>query len=609
MPCHTLCMDRTASFYTHNKDKQHSAKKQQRTILSLAGGCLAMLYLALFLSGNTQPVMAPLVAKESIEYWLYDAPGEVVGSVSLQYREELDQLYRQFDHQPIWMDNFQLNEAGQMLVKSLKHTASDEWKAYRYRIAKLQTEITRLSNQPKHAAAIDVLLSDAFIDYAQQVLNRELLPNTGELDHPSFKKVASAPAIRVTSLDVISLLSQSLEQGKLYSLVSDLVPQHPGYEKLANELDRYQDIAESGLWYPLNIENSLTLGDTHGQVPRLRWMLKAYGDFSGTQNWFSEKKEQKDPLLLEQAFRPNDTNPAYKMDSNTVAALKHFQNRHGLIAHGRLNRPTIKHLNIAPYFIAQRIALNMKRWRYLPVNMGERYILVNMANFRLDLINDGQSQLSMKVVIGRNQRRTPVLVETISAVVLAPKWNVPHRIAMRDILPVAQRNEDYLQNHHYKIFEGWQLPAQEVDATGVDWDGFNSRINTYRIVQAPGKNNALGDVKFVLPNDKSIYLHDTNHKELFGRKMRALSSGCIRVEKPRQLAHALLKDQNWNNALINKVIARAQTRPVKLKKPIPVYLMYWTSWVDENGQLQMRDDVYQRDQINGESHKLDSIVL
>ncbi len=603
-------MERSAPFYCHRHNRRPPAKKQQQIVLTLAGICMALLYLALFLSGSTRPVLAPLVAKESIEYWLYDAPGEVVGSISLQYRDELDELYRQHGHQPIWMDHFQLNDAGKVLVRSLKHTASDEWKAYRYRIAKLQTEIKRLSNQPKHAAAIDVLLSDAFIDYAQQVLNRELLPNTGELDHPSFRKVASAPTIRVTSLDVISLLSQSLEHGKLHSLVSDLVPQHPGYEGLANELDRYQDIADSGRWYPLNIERTLGLGDSHGQVPRLRWMLKAYGDFSASKlAWLIPQSEDQDPLLLEQAYRRNRHNRVYKIDDETVTALRHFQTRHGLKASGLLNKATLEHLNIAPYFIAQRIALNMKRWRYLPVDMGQRYILVNMANFRLDLIDDGASQLSMKVVIGRNQRRTPVLVETISAVVLAPQWNVPHRIALRDILPAAQKNPNYLSRHNYKIYEGWQTPAQEIDLTDVDWEGFNSRINTFRFVQTAGSDNALGDVKFVLPNDKSIYLHDTNHKELFGRKMRALSSGCIRVEKPRQLAHALLKDQNWDSALINKVISRAQTRPVQLKQPIPVYLMYWTSWVDENGQLQMRDDVYQRDQINGESHKLDSIVL
>ena len=595
--------------YRHN-GKRICNKKHQQFVWVLGGLCLALLYAALFVSGSTRPVMAPLVAKESIEFWLYESPSQVAGNISLQYRQELDLLYQKNDHQLIWMNHYELNDAGQALVKSLRHTASDEWKAYRYRISKLQTEIERLSNQPKHAAAIDVLLSDAYITYAQQVLNKELLPNTGELDHPSFRKVAAPPATRVTSLDVISLLSQSLEQGKLYSLVGELVPQHPGYDRLTKELDRYQAIADTGLWYPLTINETLQEGDWHAQVPRVRWMLKAYGDLpESALAWIMPEQKQQDPATLEQAYRPGTQNPIYQMDKDTVQALKVFQERNGLSAHGRLNSKTLERLNRSPYFMAQRIALNMKRWRYLPKHMGNRYILVNMANYRLDLISNGQSQMNMKVIIGREQRRTPVLAETISTVVLAPEWNVPHRIAIRDILPLAKRNPEYLTQHNFKIYEGWQQPAKEVPLEDIDWEGFNSRQNTYRFVQGPGKDNSLGHVKFVFPNDKSIYLHDTNHKELFARNMRALSSGCIRVEKPLALAHALLKDQNWDEPLISNMIDRQQMRPVHLRDPIPVYLMYWTTWVDEKGILQVRDDVYKRDLIDGESHKLDSIIL
>lgn len=586
-------------------------QSQSKALLILGVLCLSLLYSAIFFSGVTRPVMAPLVAQESLEYWLYESPNNVAGNISLRYREELDLLYRNNDFQPVWMDHFELSKAGKKLVSSLRHTASDEWKAYRYRISKLQTEIERLSNQPKHAAAIDVLLSDAYIDFAQQVMNNELLPNNGELDHPSFKKVAAPPTTRISSLDVISLLSQSLEQGKLFSLVSQLVPKHKGYERLTKELDRYQEIADSGMWYPLNIDTELSEGDRHPQIPRIRWMLQSYGDFhQGSLDWLKPQQATQDPLLLEQDYQADDQRIAYQLDNDTVAAIQHFQTRNGLTAHGRIDQATLERLNVAPYFMAQRIALNMKRWRYLPKHLGERYILVNMANYRLNLIENDESQLSMKVIIGKEQLRTPVLSETINTVVLAPVWNVPHRIAKRDIIPSAKANPNYLKEHNFKIYEGWQIPAKEIDMSqGIDWNGFDSRENTYRFVQAPGEENSLGHVKFVIPNDQSIYLHDTNHKELFRYKDRALSSGCIRVEKPLELAHALLKKQNWNKDTIDSAIQKAKTRAVRLKDPIPVYLMYWTTWVDESGQLQVRDDVYKRDQIHGESHKLDSIVL
>jgi murein L,D-transpeptidase YcbB/YkuD len=599
------------TYYTKNSRKRNVGQ-QQRTILILAGACLTLLYGALFISGSTRPVIAPLVAQESIEYWLYESPNQVAGNISLQYRQELDLLYRNHKHKLVWMDHYQLNDAGKALVRSLRHTASDEWKAYPYRISKLQNEIQRLNNQPKQAAAIDVMLSDAYIDYAQQVLNNELLPNTGETDHPSFKKVAAAATTRVTSLDVISLLSQSLEQDKLYSLVKELVPQHAGYDRLSNELDRYQNIADTGLWYPLEIEGTLKEGDIHPQVPRIRWMLNKYGDFKeSTLAWLisADKKELGSPALLEQSYLEGSTDAVYTLDKDTVNAIKHFQKRNSLADTGLLDTKTLTRLNLPPYFMAQRIALNMKRWRYLPKTMGDKYVLVNMANFRLDLITQGESEMNMKVIIGREQRRTPVLAETISTVVLAPHWNVPHRIAIRDILPAAKRDITYLARHNFKIYEGWQTPAVEVPQENINWGGFQSRTNTYRFVQSSGQQNSLGNVKFVFPNDKSIYLHDTNHKELFKREMRALSSGCIRVEKPVELAHALLKGQSWNQSLIEDTIGQSQMRPVQLKAPVPVYLMYWTTWVDERGQLQVRDDVYKRDIINGESHKLDSIVL
>ena len=262
---------------------------------------------------------------------------------------------------------------------------------------------------------------------------------------------------------MISLLSQSLEQGKLFSLVNELVPQHPGYARLAKELDRYQAIADSGLWYPLDNLPQLSLNQSHSEIPRLRWMLKVYGDLPDSKlAWLMNEQPQQDPLLLAQAYRPGDANPVYKLDADLVDAIKHFQSRSGLTSNGELDGETLNKLNIPPYFMAQRIALNMKRWRYLPKHMGEKYILVNMANYHLDLIEAGKSKLNMKVIIGRQQRRTPVLAETISSVVLAPEWNVPHRIAIRDILPVAQRNPSYLSQHNFKVYEGWQEPAQEV---------------------------------------------------------------------------------------------------------------------------------------------------
>ncbi len=187
--------------------------------------------------------------------------------------------------------------------------------------------------------------------------------------------MAAAQITRVTSLDVISLLSQSLEQGKLFSLVSELVPQHKGYDRLTHELDRYQNIADSGFWYPLELPENLSLGDTHAQVPRIRWMLKEYGDFKKSSlAWLlpENKKATVNPSTLEQDFREGTTNPIYTLDDDTISALKHFQKRNSIKQTGLVDEATLERLNVSPYFMAQRIALNMKRWRYLPKDMGRQ---------------------------------------------------------------------------------------------------------------------------------------------------------------------------------------------------------------------------------------------
>lgn len=590
---------------------KRSSLNKQHALLGVAAMCLALLYGSLLASAVTKPVIPPLVAQKSIEYWLYEGHREVAGNVHLQYLDELDALYRKYNYRTIWMDNYELSPAGERLVQTLKETASDEWKAYRFRISKLQTEISRLSNQPKDAAAIDVLLSDAYIDFAQQVLNNELLPNTGELDHPSLQKVAAAPAVRVTPVEVISLLSQSLEQGKLLSLINDMVPEQADYRRLGTELSRYQAIADTGWWFPIEGERELSLGDTDQQVPRLRWMLKVYGDMKENKlAWLLPKEQDTDPAILEQDFRKRSSDPVYIFDASLKSGVESFQARNGLPVTGRLDHTTRERINVAPYFMAQRIALNMKRWRYLPKNLGQDYVLVNMANFRLSLVQNGQESLNMKVIIGRPERRTPVLAETISTIVLAPDWSVPERIAQRDIIPIAKRNPRYLAENGFKIYDGWQEPGIEVPLdSNINWSRFFRGPSLYRLVQVPGKHNSLGQVKFVFPNDKSIYLHDTSHPELFSKDMRALSSGCVRVEHPMELASALLKAQGWSQSQVQEGMNSKNPRHVPLKNPVPVYLMYWTTWVDEEGVLHVRDDVYQRDQINGASKKLDSIVL
>jgi len=265
-----------------------------------------------------------------------------------------------------------------------------------------------------------------------------------------------------------------------------------------------------------------------------------------------------------------------------------------------VDEKTLNALNIPPYHMAQKIALNMKRWRHLPSELGDRHIMVNMADFRLQYMEGGNTELDMKVITGRPLRRTPVLAQTVSTIVLSPTWSVPRRIAIGDILPQIKRDPSYLDRKGFSLVANVKGIDQYVSAKDINWRKMSARYFPYRLVQKAGTGNALGDVKFVLPNDKSIYLHDTNHPELFAKEMRALSSGCVRVEQPRLLAEKLIAgQQGWNRSHIESAITQSRTTHIRLQKPVPVYLMYWTTWVNDDGQLQIRDDVYQRDLIGG----------
>lgn len=584
----------------HSSDLNNSKKKRHLPPAAIAGFCALLLFAALAATINTKPYMPPKVAQKYMEYWLIDSARQVAGEVRLKHVRDIEPFYLHRDYQPIWMDSYELTTAGTALVQALQETSADHWREYGYSLHALLREIRELSNLPKQATAVDVLLTDAFITYAQQALNQELLPDMGEADHPTYRKVSAIQKTNssVTSKDIVELLKQSLNDDKLGELVSQLTPKHSGYQALRKQLMHYQKIVNQGKWYALPADFYIEEKQQHRLVPHVRWLLSQYGDLEpGAFAWLF-----KDKALLMEAPRANEVfdieHPSFTFDKSLVQGIKNLQKRFQLPETGKIDNKTLSALNISPYHMAQKIALNMKRWRHLPDVLGDRHVMVNMADFRLQYKEGDKTSLDMKVITGRPLRRTPVLAQTISTVVLAPTWSVPRRIAIGDILPQIKRDPKYLDRKGFDLVASVKGIDQYASAKDINWDKMSPRYFPYRLVQKAGHGNSLGDVKFVLPNDKSIYLHDTNHKELFDRDMRALSSGCIRVENPKLLADKLISgQQGWNRNNIDSAISQNRTTHIRLHDPVPVYLMYWTTWVDDDGKLQIRDDIYQRDLI------------
>lgn len=265
-------------------------------------------------------------------------------------------------------------------------------------------------------------------------------------------------------------------------------------------------------------------------------------------------------------------------------------------ADGAVGAATIAAMNVPVVYRIRQITLAMERWRWLPRDLGQRYIRVNIANFKLMVIENDRVQLAMKVIVGQTYRKTPVFSGKMTYLVLNPYWHVPHNIVVKDKLPQMQKDPGYLAKNNFKIFEGWGAAAKQIDPHTIEWSKITPKTFKYRLRQDPGSNNALGRVKFMFPNEYNIYLHDTPSRELFTKTSRVFSSGCVRLESPIELAEFLLKDDpRWNRETILAAIDKNEERSVTLRQPINVYILYFTVLVDENGQIEFRNDIYGRD--------------
>jgi len=353
---------------------------------------------------------------------------------------------------------------------------------------------------------------------------------------------------------------------------------HPArFQNMAEALAFYNDLVRAGNWSPLAPGPLLREGDEHQQVAHLRHLLNLTGDY----------REQ--PL----------TESARKLfDPPLSQALMRFQRRHGAThVDGVLGPETRRLLNVPPWFRADQLILNMARQEALSAVSGQRYVQVNIPDYRLWLMDGGTVQLQMKAIVGRKSRPTPVFSSRLDTLVVNPAWSVPKSIAMRDYLPRWRRDPTYLAKHNLKVLAGWQMPPVVVSESEIDMGKMYRGRDYYRLWQPPGPGNALGRVKFNVPDSDSIYLHDTNSRGLFDADRRAFSSGCIRLEKPLALARWLLAQEPQSAPdQLDRLLASAHTRHVPLDNQVALHVTYWTAWLDESGVLNFRDDLYQRDE-------------
>jgi murein L,D-transpeptidase YcbB/YkuD len=280
-------------------------------------------------------------------------------------------------------------------------------------------------------------------------------------------------------------------------------------------------------------------------------------------------------------------------DNALVEAVKRFQARQGLDADGVIGSTTIVAMNVPIRERINSIILAMERLRWMPENLGQQYLIVNIAGFELRRINAGKVEERMAVVVGKPYHRTPVFSDRIRFLEFNPYWNVPPDIAVNEELPVLRRNPAGLSAQGFEVVRGDQV----TDPSSVDWSSIGPGHFPYQLRQRPGPNNALGRVKFMFPNPHNVYLHDSPAQSLFGRSVRAFSHGCIRLSRPLDLAEQVLRVggvQGWTKDRINNVVASAKTTVVNLREPLPVHITYLTAWADD-GAANFRQDIYGHD--------------
>ncbi len=509
-------------------------------------------------AGPSEPLVQRIEALES------GHPLRVLGEPLLA-GETLSRFYENHGFQPAWSSPVHRRD----LVEAIRQIANDGLNPADYHGALLSELALRARGDlPEDMQAdIDLLFSDAFLLAASHLLEGKVNPQT---IHAEWSASRQPQDLAVT-------LADALRNNTIAATLDSLRPTHRAYAKLMEARNRLTPLLGHP-WLPIADGPSIHPGNLDPRLPEIRRRLTALGDIQAPAD---PETTVTDPTL-------------YSEDLDLV--IPSFQARHGLEPDGIIGKKTLAAVNLLPVERIRQIDASLERWRWLPQSLGEDYVIVNIAGFGLQLVMDGREALRSRVIVGQPYRQTPVFSDRIRYLVFNPTWTVPRKLMIEDLLPLIIRDPGYLERQGISVYQGWGAERQEIDPATIDWSSLSRDNFPYQLVQAPGPLNALGQVKFMFPNPYAVYLHDTPGQYLFGRQERSFSSGCIRVEKPMELAEQLLAGApEWNRKNIDRLLEEKTPVTAVLPDPIPIYIQYWTAWVDEDGRIQFRDDIYNRD--------------
>ena len=411
-------------------------------------------------------------------------------------------------------------------------------------------------NRERVLAKLDVHATYAFLRLASHL--RDGRVPRAALD-PDWAHAARAG-------DWTAYLKRSLTRDPARSF-AELEPRHEGYQRLRAGLARYRAIAAAGGWGELPQGPPLAVGERGERVASLVRRLGMSGDL---------------PTPVRDTV----------FDRRIEQAIGDFQTCNGIPRSGILGEATRAALNVPVETRMRAMELNLERWRWLPVGLGERHVEINIPAYRLDLVRGGRVTRAMRVVVGRRQSPTPVFSDALAYLDVNPTWTLPPSVVVKEIVPALRRHPDYLASNHMHVFSIAQAVPDTVDPRQVPWKRAASDSFLYLVIQDAGPDNPLGRVKIMCPNEYDVYLHDSPQRSRFAVAARDYSHGCVRVEEAAELADSLLGRAPGDTLVVDSLIARGRWRRVRLPEPVPVHFLYWTAWADTAGRLHFRDDLY-----------------
>ena len=499
------------------------------------------------------PKIVPVVKKTAPAIILTDERKVTIDTalIGTFKSETLKQFYNSSENKTVWGNLkkrtyvlSQLKNADQLGLDPEDYKASE--------LAKFESKISSLNDTD--LATFDILLTYNFEKYLNHLYKGKLDP----------KKLYRDWDLEEKTFDVNTILIKAFNNNKLDSVVDNIQSKSAPYKQLLKALEIIKTFPDDDI-NTIESADKITLHDTNPALITIKKRLLFWNDMTG-----------KDSL----------TNI---YDQKTFESIKKFQERHGLASDGVIGAGTISALNYSKEKRKQQIIANLERWRWYTTDLAENYFIINIPDYSLNVVENQDTTLVRNIVVGTNKRKTPIITSILKTVVFNPTWTVPPTILKEDVVPAMKRNRNYLAKKNITIYDS---TGKEVEPAA--WN--ENKPGNYRYVQSPGYNNSLGLMKILFPNHHSVYLHDTNHRNYFGRNNRSLSSGCVRVENPLELAEHILDDpeKKWSKEQIDTIIASKKTTSIKITKKYALYQWYWTAWSKKN-QLIFRADIYNLD--------------